>query len=198
MELLEEWLETFQEVITGPTDYLQRERRYDGFEYPLKFAAISLLLAAVLNAARVLVVGPQGGASTGLGGNALLALLTLVVSPILGMVFLGLGAGLVHLFVMLFEGSRGYKETLAAFEYATALSPVSALVSFVPLVGGLLNFVLGIYGIYIQVRGLESFQDLSTGKAVVAVVAPAVIILLLFVVVAVVAGAAFFSSALGA
>lgn len=197
MELLEEWLETFQEVITGPTEYLQRERRTDGFEYPLKFAAISLLLAAVLNAARVLVVGPQGASASGVGGNFLLALVTLVVSPILGMVFLGLGAGLVHLFVMLFEGSGGYKETLAAFEYATALSPVSALVSFVPLLGGLLNFVLGIYGIYIQVRGLESFQNLSTGKAVIAVVAPAVIVILIFVVLAVVAGAALFS-ALGA
>ncbi len=198
MSLMEEWLETFQEVVTGPTEYLSQETRDDGFGYPLKFAAVSLILAAVLNAARIFVMGPQAGAALPVEGRAVAAAVTLVLAPILGIAFLMIGAGLVHIFVMLLGGERGYGQTLSAFEYASALSPITALASFVPVAGGIVSLVLGIYGIYIQVRGLESFQELSTGRALVAILAPAVIVAILLLLLGIVAGAMMASLLQGA
>jgi hypothetical protein len=187
MGLLDDWLDTFESVLTGPTDYFRSEERRDGFGYSLKFAIVSLVIAAVFNAARAGFVGPtQLSQVLPLGSSALIALGVLVVSPIIGVLGLLISSALVHIFVALFGGEAGYSETLSAFEYATAISPLTALMSLVPVLGGLVNLVLGIYGIYIQVKALENFQGLSTWKALGAVILPGVILIGLVVAAAVV------------
>ncbi len=179
MSLFENWLETFKGVLTGPTEFFQEEGRNDGFGYPLKFALISLGLAAVINGVRAGVFGTaadlMGGAFPA-GGVAAMALGTVAYTFIVGVIGLFLGAAIVHLFVHLLGGENSYGQTLSVFEYVTALSVVTSLVAFIPLLGGLVNLALLFYGIYIQVRGLESYQGLSTGRALASIALPYVVL----------------------
>lgn len=182
MGLLGDWLDTFESVLTGPTEHFRSEERRDGFGYSLKFAIVSLIIAAVFNAARAGFIGStQLSQVLPFGSSAVIALGVLVVSPIVGVIGLLISSALVHIFVALFGGKAGYSETLSAFEYATAISPLTALMSLVPVIGGLVNIVLGIYGIYIQVKALENFQGLSTWRALGAVLLPGIIIIGLIV-----------------
>lgn len=189
MGLLDDWLDTFESVLTGPTDFFRVEERRDGFGYPLKFAVVSLVIAAVFNAVRAGFIGSTQLGQTLPFGSGALALMVLVVSPVIGVLGLLLWSGIVHIFVSLLGGENGYSETLSAFEYATAISPLTALVTLVPIIGGLANFALGIYGIYIQVKGLENFQGMSTWRSLGAILIPGVLLVALLVVISMIAGA---------
>ncbi|MFB6190183.1 MAG: YIP1 family protein [Candidatus Nanohaloarchaea archaeon] len=194
MGLLDDWLDTFESVLTGPTEYFRSEERRDGFGYSLKFAVISLVIAAIFNAARAGFVSPTPLSQVlPFGGSAVVALGVLVISPIVGVVSLLLWSGLVHIFVSLLGGEAGYSETLAVFEYASALTPVTALLSLVPVVGGLVNLVLWIYGLYIQASGLQEYQGLSEWRAVGAIILPALVLGAVVVLAAITMGAVFAS-----
>ncbi|PSH01726.1 MAG: hypothetical protein BRC26_03070, partial [Nanohaloarchaea archaeon QH_8_44_6] len=49
MNLLTEWLKTGKSVFTSPAKHFQQEQRMNGLGYPLKFAAMSLVIAGVLD-----------------------------------------------------------------------------------------------------------------------------------------------------
>ncbi|GEM_PF-4909031 len=58
------------------------------------------------------------------------------------------------------------------------------------IVGGLVALVVGLYGIYIQSKGISEFQDLSFGKSILSIILPGIIIgVLVFGLVIVVLGA---------
>lgn len=190
MGLFGEWLETLQNVVTSPSEFFSEETRRDGFGFPFKFAAVSLLVAGVLQGIRTAlyatVLSSFGGAASA-GLSAMAVVTSLIGTVIGGLIGLIIGAAILHLFVMLLGGDEGYSETLSVLGYATALSPITALASFVPILGGLVGLLLWVYGIFIQAKGLESFQSMSFGKAVLAILLPAIILIVLAVVVLLVA-----------
>jgi len=188
MSLVEEWIETARSVITEPTEFFVGENRRDGFGYPLKFASISIVIAALLN---MVATGVRSAISAGFDPISLVS--ALAGTLIGGLIGLFVGAAIIHLFVYLFGGDQGYKSTLAVMCYATAIYPISAAVSIVPILGGIVSLVVALYGIYLQVKGLEEFQSLSTGQAILSVVLPYVILTIIAIIIAVVVFAAFLS-----
>lgn len=171
MEFVREWPETAKEVLTQPSNFYETENRRDGLGYPLKFALVSFLLAGLISAIGVILSG-----GIGIG--------TVLSSVIGGLIGLFIGSGLVHIFVALLGGESGISETLAVFGYATALSPISAAISLPSMISATLGIVtvplallLGLYGLYIQVKGIETFHEMSTGKALLAVILPGLIML---------------------
>lgn len=109
---------------------------------------------------------------------------TVLLTPVVGLIGLMISALILHIFVLLLGGERGYSETFAVLEYSSALTPITSLLSFIPLLGALANLLVGIYTLYVEIKGIEVFQEMSTGRAAVAVILPAVIaVILLFVVI---------------
>ena len=198
MSLFNEWLDTFKRVLTQPTDFFESEDRRDGFGYPLKFAAINLVISGILGA---ISVAALGGASAALQGGlpgsesmgmAIFALITLVVTPIAGIIGLLISSGIIHIFAALLGAEQGYSETLSVMGYATAVQPVTSIFSMIPLLGSLVNLLVGIYALFIQTKGLQSFQELSLGRALAAILLPVVVIVGLALVIAIaVVGASF-------
>ncbi len=84
--------------------------------------------------------------------------------------FLFINAALLHLFVILFGGEEGYKETVNV----TAYSAAPTLLSLIPFVG----LAAIIYSIILQVIGIQKRQKLSLGKSIAVVVIPFLIFLL--------------------
>lgn len=183
MNTLEEWFQTARSVVEGPTEFFESESRRDGFQYPVRFAAISIVVSVLLTTVRNLVFTPAGN----LGGPLTVALGSLLGGLAFGFVALFLWSGIVHLIAYLVGARRGYRTTFAVMAYATALSPVSALLSFIPFLGAMLGFLVALYSAYIQIRGIEKFQEIETVKAAVAVLLPVLVMMIVAVVVFVLA-----------
>lgn len=171
MNFLEEWFEDAKGVVFSPSSFYRDAERHTDFGEPVKFAIVSLAIYGLLSGilsfalARVapnLLPGAVSGSIVGLLGTVLGQVLG-------GLLGLFIGAALIHIFVYLF-GGRGYQTTFDVMAYATA---VSAFFGWIPGV----NILAGLYGVYVQARGLENFHEMSFGKAVASILLPAVILI---------------------
>jgi hypothetical protein len=98
------------------------------------------------------------------------ALAQLVISPVVTLVFMYVGAAILHLLLMLFRGSkRPFDATLTAVAYANGLNLLLA----VPGCGGLLALV---WGLVVLIVGLGEIQRCGSGKAAAAVLAPVALV----------------------
>jgi len=98
------------------------------------------------------------------------ALAQIVISPIVTVIFMYLGAAILHLLLMLFRGAkRPFDATLTAVAYANGLNLLLA----VPGCGGLLALV---WGLVVLIIGLGEIQRCGAGKAAAAVLAPVVLV----------------------
>ncbi len=96
----------------------------------------------------------------------------LIIAPIFIIIGLFLGAGILHLCLMLLKGTEGsqagFEGTLRVVSYAS----VAQLAQVIPFVGGLVALV---WLIVLYVMGLSSVHRTTQGKAVLAVVLPLVL-----------------------
>ena len=112
---------------------------------------------------------------------------SVILAPIGGVIGVFVVAGIGHLLVRLVVGTTnsGFGATFRVAAYAS----VTSLVTWIPLIGGL----LGLYGIYLAVVGIREMHATTTGKAVVVVLFPVILIVVLALLGLLVAGAVFFS-----
>lgn len=98
----------------------------------------------------------------------------LIFAPLLTPVGLLIGAGIAHLFVMLFvrPSNAGYWATFRVFCYGS----VTSLVSWVPAIGGLVALV---WGVVLSILGIRELHSTTTGRAALVVLVPFAIVILL-------------------
>lgn len=156
----------------------------DGFSAPSKFAAtIGLVFGGLITVFGLLsVLFAETSALSWAGIAALL----LVIFPVMLVISAFLQAATVHIAVYLF-GKRGLSKTYTAVAY-----PVSAVLlwGWIPV----LNFIAGIYSIYLQTKGLEILHDMDFGRALIAVIWPIILSMVLtfiFVILAFLIGFGF-------
>jgi hypothetical protein len=168
-------------VVTAPVGFFRGIRHQGDFVNPLIFAIICYEVSAVLGGLLGLV-GVSMGGTQGFGAF----LVSLVVAPIFAAVGLFIGAGILHLLVMLIVGSRnsGFEGTFRVGAY----SSVTSLVSWIPVIG----WIASLYGIYLAIMGIREVHNTSTGKAVIVVLIPAVVVFLLALLIIAAVGAALF------
>jgi hypothetical protein len=146
---------------------------------PLIFAIICYEVAAILGGLLRLV---GMGANQGFG--AFIA--SIIFAPILAAIGLFIGAGILHLLVMLIVGSRnsGFEATFRVVAY----SAVTSLVSWIPFIGG----ILSLYGIYLAIVGIREVHTTTTGKAALVVLIPAAVLFLIALALIALVGAVLF------
>jgi len=157
---------TVQAVVLQPVDFFRGILRQGDFINPLIFAIICYEVSAVLGGLLQLV---GVGRNIGFGGF----ISSIILAPIIAAIGLFIGAGIIHLLAMLIVGSRnaGFEGTFRVLAY----SAVTSLVSWIPLIGG----ILSLYGIYLGIVGIREVHNTTTGKAAIVVLIPAVVIILL-------------------
>ena len=198
------FFETFKLVGTQPADFFRRVR-IDQTGAALLFGVIgstvgnwaSLLFGALTRAAtigqlqaRISELPPEAArfleqfASTieGLTSPAATAV-QMLVAPLLSLLSIYLIAGVVHLLLMLFKGTkRGFDATLTVVAYASGLYLVMA----VPQCGGLIAMV---WYLAVLIIGLGEAQRCGPGKAALAVFSPVILLCLCCCGLAVIGGA---------
>jgi hypothetical protein len=130
--------------------------------------------------------GPFGAAVGATAGAA-----GIVMAPIATVIGSLIGAGIIYLFAKLLGAKGTYTGMYYLMSIVAVPFAVLAIVAYVPFVGWLVAFLLGLYQLYLQVLAISTSQDMSMGRAFLAIVIPAIIIAAIIAVLIVVVGAAF-------
>ncbi len=154
---------------------------------------IYAVVAAILSALSALIGGglqavlrssefaqqPELGAAYGasLGSTALCsACLGLIVVPF----FFYLNNGLNYLGAHVLGGTGGFgAQAYLMSLFTVPLGTVANLVGLVPLAGGCLSFLIGLYVIFLTVRLNKAVHQLTTGRAIVAALWPVALLFLI-------------------
>jgi len=165
--------ETFRKV-TG-TDYGET------LAYFLVLVLINTVLSIPLMLLAISSMGPVFGGMAGRLGVGTLAGFGIVIVAVMmitgALLFLFIGAAWLHLWVYLFGGRRGYRETLKALAFGDT---PALLLGWIPLVG----MLAGIWSLVLFVLGVRELQDIPTNRALGAVILAVMIPLLILVVLA--------------
>jgi hypothetical protein len=174
--------ETVKLFVTSPTEAFARAKESGDYLSPILFSvligwvatAIGQLYGLLFQGAWLSMLPPemrdQLGPMMATGGASFI--LTLILAPVLLLIWFFIWSGIVHLFLMMLGGhkqsSSGFEGTFRAVSYGY----VSSLAQLIPFVGGLIAFV---WNLVLQVIGLVRMHRTSTGKAVGAVLLPLVL-----------------------
>jgi hypothetical protein len=172
---VQSFISTVQRVALQPADFYRGILRQGDFINPLIFAIICYEVSAILGGIIAVAFGNQG-----FGGF----IASIILAPIGTAIALFIGAGILHLLVMLIVGSRngGFEATFRVGAYSSVVN----LVSWIPFIG----WIASLYGVYLAIVGIREVHGTTTGKAALVVLIPAAVVLLL--VFLVIGAAAFF------
>lgn len=175
---VQSFMATVKSLIVQPVAFFRGLFGSRDFLNPLIFALICAEIAAFLRGVIALVIGNQGFG--GFIGD-------LILTPVGVAVGLLIGAGIIHLLVILIVGSgnSGFVSTFRVGAYAS----VTSLVSWIPIIG----LIASLYGLYLAIVGIREVHTTTTGKAALVVLIPAAVVLLLVILVVGVVVAFFLS-----
>ncbi len=178
---VQSFINAVRNVVTAPVGFFRGIRREGDFVNPLIFAIICYEVSAILGGLLSLV-GVGMGDTQGFGSF----LIGIILAPIGAAIVLFIGAGILHLLVMLIIGSRnaGFEGTFRVGAY----SAVTSLVSWIPIIG----LIASLYGIYLAIVGMREVHNTSTGKAALVVLIPAIVVIILVVILIFAVGALFY------
>ncbi len=189
---LESFVDTVRRVVLQPVGFFAGLTRQGSLLNPLIFALICTEISAILGGI-LRLAGVGEGFVTGYGfqvpenqdfGEFIGSV---IFAPIGGVIGVFVVAGIGQLVVRLVVGATnsGFGATFRVASY----TGVTSLVSWIPIIGGL----LGLYGIYLAVVGIREMHETTTGKAVLVVLIPVIVVVVLALLGLLVAGAVFFS-----
>jgi hypothetical protein len=195
-EKSEGFLESAVGVITEPVPTLRRITA----TAPLGWAIwLTVALTAISSAAGSIQVGQEVSTTPGpqpfsLPSTPVLAVLGLVFGPILGLIGLAIGTGILKLTSLMFGGKGSYRGLFCGLAFASIPNIFSAPVQVLQLFGGLGGQVFGglisvgltIWVVVLAVIAVRENNSFSTGRAVGAVLLPIGVIFLLIIVIVVV------------
>jgi len=93
-------------------------------------------------------------------------------TPLTFIIGLFLGGAILHLFIHLLGGKKGFEQTLRTVMYST--TPVF-IFSWIPLIGFLAIF----YALFLEILAIRELQDISTERAILVVLLPFLLVLIL-------------------
>ena len=119
-----DYIGTWKEVMQRPSDFYRRMPETGGYADPLTFAAISLIIYALLTALLTVLFGRQmymegmyGGMYDGMYGEVrglgfFAILMSVIITPIIGIISLFIEAAILYVIYKVLGGSGSYEGTV--------------------------------------------------------------------------------------
>jgi hypothetical protein len=169
-----------QRAVLEPVNFFRGIARRGDLISPLVFALICYEVYTLF--AGLLALVGVSGTSEGVGAF----IVSLILAPIFAAIVLFIGAGILHLLVLLLikPSNAGFEATFRVTSY----SSVTTLVSWIPIIGLIAN----LYGLYLAIVGIREVHGTTTGRAALVVLIPAAVVILLILVFVLLVGAALF------
>ena len=182
------FMEKVSGFLTKPTESFRRVKS-ESLGESVKYYAIWLLIYAILTAVIfalifAAILSMFGGLTDipglgwlGAGFGVLIAVMLVVMILIGGLIGLFIWGAWLHLWVWLFGGRKGYGQTVKAIAYGAT---PNFLLGWIPLIG----FIASIWSLIVSMIGIRELHEISTGKAVgaviIALIIPMIIIFAIF------------------
>ncbi len=165
-------------------DAIKGENLSEAIKYYAVIAAVysalfAVLLALVLTFVGTLFGSMMGGQNLGMlmgagaAGSAIIFFVLFMIFTIIGAI---VGGAILHIFVYIVGGRKGIAQTIKAVMYG--LTP-GLLLGWIPIIG----FIAAIWSLVVEIIGIRQLHELTTGKAVLAVLIPIIIVILAVIVV---------------
>ncbi len=186
---VQSFVATVRRLVVEPVAFYRGMTRQGDFVNPLVFALICWEISAIIGGLLGVLASLVGLGVRGVGEAIVSFFGSLILTPILALVVLFIAAGIIHLLVVLIARpmSTGFETTFRAIAYAN----VTALVSWVPILGALVGTL---WYVVLSVFGVREGHATSTGKAALIVLIPAAVALFILLVLAAVVGAVIFGA----
>lgn len=175
------FFKTTQEVLFSPTKFFRKAAAGKGYWSPFIFAMISGIIGSGVALLWQWLfftgfVPPQMLSATTYSVFLTVAVISIPFTMALSIL---IGSGITHLCLMMVGGNlRGYEATFRPICYSYAAS----LFYIVPIIGGFVGFV---YLFVLAIIGVREGHEISTGKAVLAVLLPFIVIAVLGILLAI-------------
>lgn len=183
-----EFVEKVKGILTEPSktfDALKEETLGESIKYYAVIAAISAALNTLLFALAFGTMfgqlGTMMGASAGVAG----AIVFFVILFIFGIIGAFISGAIFHIFVYLAGGRKGLTQTIKAVIYGSTPGLLIGWIPFIGMIGGLWSLVL-------EIIGIRQLHEMTTGRAVLAVVIMLVVLVVMTVLLAAVIAAFVF------
>jgi hypothetical protein len=119
-------------VITKPADFYRGMAKSGGFGDPLIFLVVMGVIAGVIRAV-------LGLFHFGMVGSALVALGSIILVPIAVLIFGFVWAAILYVIWKLMGSNESYETAYRCSAYASAISPILAILGIIPFVGSLIG-----------------------------------------------------------
>jgi hypothetical protein len=204
--LVEALIQTIRLLVTDPSDAFSRLRPDSDLTSPILFGLILSWAGVLLSQMWQLMFGGlmrsmfsgMEGLERAFAPGVAWSIGTLVVWPVIFVVFLFISAGILHLCLMIVgatsDSPSGFEGTLKVVSY----SQVAGVASVVPLLGG---FLFAIWAVILEVIGSSLVHRTTVARALMGVLIPILVCCTCIIFAAVVFGAmiaAFIASMTGA
>lgn len=183
------YTEAFKEIILSPSHFYKRMPTTGGYADPLTFAAINLIIYGILSTLigflmfetgfgdsmllgiygvgqfifSIIVIG-AANLNEFIGGRyyalEYFIILYAIIVPILGFIFLLIGAAILHIIYKILGGTGNFEGTVRFTSYATAVN----ILALVPILGWIFSF----YSLYLYTISGMIVHKVSMGKSVIA------------------------------
>jgi hypothetical protein len=174
--LVKAFTDTLIMVLTKPVEAFQIMRTEGGLVDPVLYAVIGGSLGLIVYFLFTLLFGSfgmMGGQRNPLAaifGGAFGAIFVIILCPIFIALSVFIGAGIIHLCLMLVGGAKkSYETTLRVVCFATGSTQPLLIV---PICG---SFIAGIWGLIVECIGLARAHETDVGRAVLAILLPVIV-----------------------
>lgn len=190
--------DTIHDVLLEPTATFSRMKLRGGFGVPLVFFLLLSIVGSIATEfykfafrhfGTSFLQGEQAHALMAQMGTTSESLGALIIMPIIFVIGAFLGAGVLHICLMLVGGAnRPFEATFRVMAYTGG---AVALLNLVPGCGMLIGMV---WGFIVEIIGLSEVQKISKGRAALAVLLPLIVCCGLIFIGIAVSGVAFWPS----
>lgn len=182
--------ELWKKALTDPKKTFKKQAKKAELGEGVKHIGIAGVIAGIIAGIAALVLGSAAGSmfgtaglSMGAGFGAAAFLASVILTPIFAVIGWLIGSGILYIFAMIFGGKGSYtKQSYLIAIYYAPLMIISAVLMLIPVVGQIVNFLVGLYSLYLLTMALKETHDFSTGKAVGVWLVPLIIVIVIVVI----------------
>ncbi|CAN5718856.1 hypothetical protein BH24ACT22_BH24ACT22_08640 [soil metagenome] len=184
---IQSYVETVRNLVTQPANFFAGIARQGDFINPLIFALVGVVVTAVISRVLGILGAIVGLGNRGIGGALGGLVSSIFIAPIFFTIALFIGAGIMHLLVMLIvkPAFTGYEASFRILSY----SAVAQLIGWIPFLGPL---VAAVATVVLAIIGVREVHSTTTGKAALVVLIPAMVGFLIALILVALVGAALF------
>ncbi len=177
------YFQKWYDALTKPKKTFRKERKNVSLKEAAKHIGLAGLIAGVIEAIIFIFLNFS---SKGLVFSATVSISLIILLPILAIISLFIGSGIIYLFAKLFGGKGDYNtQTYFVSLYQAPLIPITGLITNIPVLGTIINFIIQIYILYLTTLALKETHNYSTGRAVATWLVPVIILMITVVLIGV-------------